>query len=33
MRWTLGERVGYGVVMEVLPIKTLTRMRGRRSTD
>jgi hypothetical protein len=30
MRWTLGERTGYGVVMEVLPIKTLTRLRGRR---
>ena len=33
MRWTLGERTGYGVVMEVLPIKALTRLRGRRSTD
>jgi hypothetical protein len=33
MRWTLGEREGYGVVMEVLPIKTLTRLRGRRAAD
>jgi hypothetical protein len=33
MRWTLGDRVGYGVVMEVLPVKTLTRLRGRRWTD
>lgn len=33
MRWTLGERTGYGVVMEVLPIKALTRMRGRRAAD
>lgn len=32
MRWTLGERVGYGVVMEVLPVKTLTRLRGRRAS-
>ncbi len=32
MRWTMGERVGYGVVMEVLPIKTLTRLRGRRAS-
>lgn len=31
MRWTLGDRVGYGVVMEVLPIKTLTKLRGRRA--
>jgi len=33
MRWTLGDRDGYGVVMEVLPIKTLTRLRQRRSAD
>lgn len=33
MRWTLGDRTGYGVVMEVLPLKSLTRMRGRRGTD
>ena len=33
MRWTLGDRVGYGVVMEVLPIAALTRRRGRRWTD
>ena len=33
MRWTLGDRVGYGVVMEVLPITALTRRRGRRWTD
>ncbi|MES2482244.1 MAG: hypothetical protein V4609_09630 [Pseudomonadota bacterium] len=32
MRWTMGDRVGYGVVMEVLPIKTLTRLRGRRAS-
>jgi hypothetical protein len=33
MRWTLGDRTGYGVVMEVLPLKTLNRMRGRRKAD
>ncbi|GAC1390996.1 MAG: hypothetical protein NVSMB34_05010 [Variovorax sp.] len=33
MRWTLGDRTGYGVVMEVLPLKTLNRMRGRRAAD
>ena len=33
MRWTLGERTGYGVVTEVLPLKTLNRMRGRRAAD
>lgn len=33
MRWTLGERTGYGVVMEVLPLKTLNRLRGRRAAD
>ena len=33
MRWVLDGRVGYGVVMEVLPIPELTRRRGRRWTD
>ena len=33
MRWHLGGRTGYGVVMEVLPMKTLNRLRGRRSTQ
>jgi hypothetical protein len=33
MRWTLGDRVGYGVVMEVLPIQALTRLRGLKPTD
>lgn len=33
MDWSLGERRGYGVLMEVLPLKSLTRLRGRRSTQ
>ena len=33
MRWTCGEREGYGVVMEVLPVKALTRLRGRRASQ
>lgn len=33
MRWTLGDRVGYGVVMEVLPTKELNRIRGQRYGD
>lgn len=33
MRWTLGDRDGYGVVMEVLPVQTLTRLRGLKPTD
>jgi hypothetical protein len=33
MRWLLGDRVGYGVVMEVLPITATTQRRGRRWND
>ena len=33
MRWRCGDRTGYGVVMEVLPITALTRRYGRRSAD
>ncbi len=33
MRWTCGDREGYGVVMEVLPVKALTRLRGRRASQ
>jgi len=33
MRWILGDRVGYGVVMEVLPIPATTQRRGRRWND
>lgn len=33
MRWTCGDRDGYGVVMEVLPMMELTRLRFRQPTD
>ena len=33
MRWVMGDRIGYGVVMEVLPIAEMTKRRGRRWTD